>query len=317
MSVSPHGITALAVNQKAGCMNRRINSLVLSVIVSCLFTTLALGQVTSGQKVETKGLIVTREGENFTMNSPELGKIVVVLTDNTKVQVPKGLFRNSDIAETSLVPGLEVEVKGAGGENGQVVADSVRFNKESLRIANQVQAGLTATKAQAENNKQNIENNKQNIEENQKAIGANASNIAQNTQQIQEAEQRFSDLTEFDVKKELAINFETGKTSIPPDSQQQLIALANEAKGMKGYVIDIKGFASTSGSAGRNQQLSEDRAQAVVTVLHQQGVPLKNIVTPGAMGTTGPVASNDTQAGRLQNQRVEVKVLVNRSLAKK
>ncbi len=291
-------------------MNRRINSLVVSLIVSCLFTTLALAQVTSGQKVETKGLIVTREGESFTMNSANLGKLAVVLTENTKVQVPKGLFRNSDIAETSLVPGLEVEVKGVGGENGQVVADTVKFNKESLRIANQVQAGLTATKAQAENNKQNLE-------ENQKAIGSNASNISQNTQQIQDVEQRFSDLTEFDVKKELGINFETGKTVIPPDAQQQLIALANEAKGMKGYIIDIKGFASTSGTASRNQQLSEDRAQAVVTVLHQQGVPLKNIVTPGAMGTSAPVASNDTTEGRLQNQRVEVKVLVNRSLAKK
>jgi OOP family OmpA-OmpF porin len=295
----------------------RVTSLVLGVILTCLLVSLGVAQVTSGQKIETKGLIVTRDGETLTMNSPDLGKLVVVLTENTKVQVPKGVFRHSDIEVTSLVPGLEVEVKGVGGEAGQVVAETVRFNKESLRVANQIQAGLAVTKAQSESNKQNIETNKQSIEENQKAIGTNASNIAQNAQQIQEAEQRFDNLTEFDVKKELAINFQTGKAVIPADAQQQLIALANDAKGMKGYLIDIKGFASTSGNAARNQQLSEDRADAVVTVLHQQGVPLKNIVTPAAMGTTSPVASNDTRQGRLQNQRVEVKVLVNRALSSK
>ena len=288
-------------------MNRGMNSLVLSVLVSCLFTSIVFAQATSGQKVETKGLIVTREGETFTMNSADLGKVVVVLTENTKVQVPKGVFRHSEIEVTSLVPGLEVEVKGVRGEAGQIVAEAVRFNKESLRIANQIQAGMAVTKAQAETNQQNIEANKQNIE-------ANAQNIEQNQKEVA---QRFDNLTEFDVKKEIAINFDTGKATIPADAQQQLIALANETKGMKGYLIDIKGFASSSGNAARNQQLSEDRAEAVVTVLHQQGVPLKNIVTPGAMGTTSPIASNETKEGRLQNQRVEVKVLVNRSLAKK
>jgi outer membrane protein OmpA-like peptidoglycan-associated protein len=83
---------------------------------------------------------------------------------------------------------------------------------------------------------------------------------------------------------------------------------------MKGYLIQVKGFASTSGDAKRNQELSDQRANAVVVALQQDGVPLHNIVNPAAMGTTDPLASNDTAEGRDLNQRVQVKLLVNRGI---
>ena len=65
-----------------------------------------------------------------------------------------------------------------------------------------------------------------------------------------------------------------------------------------------------------NQRLSMDRGQEVVAFLIQnRNVPVGRIVAPGAMGTAAPVASNETSAGRSQNRRVEVKVLVKRGLA--
>ncbi len=65
-----------------------------------------------------------------------------------------------------------------------------------------------------------------------------------------------------------------------------------------------------------NDKLSEDRAQAAVTHLIQQGgVPVRHIVAPGAMGEYGPAASNETKAGRPENRRVEVKILVNKGIA--
>ena len=64
-----------------------------------------------------------------------------------------------------------------------------------------------------------------------------------------------------------------------------------------------------------NQKLSTDRAQEVVAFLiPNRNVPARRIVAPGAMGTAAPVASNETSAGRSQNRRVEVKVLVTRGL---
>jgi outer membrane protein OmpA-like peptidoglycan-associated protein len=85
---------------------------------------------------------------------------------------------------------------------------------------------------------------------------------------------------------------------------------------LKGYVIEVKGFADSTGDLVDNQQLSKERAQAVVAYLLQDcQVPVKNIVAPGAMSESNPVASNETARGRAENRRVDVKVLVNKGVA--
>jgi OmpA-OmpF porin, OOP family len=62
--------------------------------------------------------------------------------------------------------------------------------------------------------------------------------------------------------------------------------------------------------------LSMERAQTVIAFLIQDcNVPVRHVVAPGAMGIAQPAASNETAAGRADNRRVEVKVLVNRGLA--
>jgi OOP family OmpA-OmpF porin len=300
-------------HKKAGYMNRRISSFIAGAVL-LLSASLGFAQASAGQSVETKGLIITREGDTLTVDSPNHGKQVVVINDETKVVTPKGLFRHNNMEVTSLVPGLEVSVKGTGDANGQVVAERIEFSKDSLRRANQVHAAMTAANAQIAENKTGVAENKQGVAENQRGISANAEKIGTNAADIRAAEKRFDDLTEFDVKKQFAVNFPTGKSDIPQEAQQQLTELSKEAQGMKGYLIEVQGFASTSGGADRNQQLSEERAENIVDYLHQQGIPLKNIVNPAAMGISKPVAGNDTEEDRLKNQRVEVKVLVNRGL---
>jgi outer membrane protein OmpA-like peptidoglycan-associated protein len=65
-----------------------------------------------------------------------------------------------------------------------------------------------------------------------------------------------------------------------------------------------------------NTKLSEDRAQAVINYLVQQGnIPVRHIVAPGAMGEYGAAAPNETKAGRAENRRVVVKVLVNKGIS--
>jgi outer membrane protein OmpA-like peptidoglycan-associated protein len=295
-------------------MNRRITSFIASTVL-VLLTSPGFAQVTSGQSIETKGLILTRDGDTMTIDSPNHGKQVVAINDETKVLTPKGMFRHNNMEVTSLVPGLEVEVKGTGDANGQIVAEKIEFSKESLRRANQVHAAMTAHKAQTEANTKDIGENQKGISSNAEKIGTNAADISQHSQQIGAVEKRFDDLTEFDVKKQLSVNFPTGKSDIPQEAQQQLAELSKAVQGQKGFLIEVQGFASTSGGADRNQQLSEERAENIVDYLHQQGIPLKNIVNPAAMGTSNPVAGNDTEEDRLKNQRVEVKMLVNRGLS--
>lgn len=267
----------------------------------------ANGQVTAGQKIETKGLILTRDGENMTVETRDMGTVVVTLTPETKVKVPKGLFRHENMEATYLIPGVEVEVKGKGSDNGQVVADNVEFTKDSWGRAKQAHAAMAANNAQTEANRQGIAANQQGIAANQAQLGAHGEKIGA-------VEKKFADLTEYDVKKDISITFETGKAELPDEGKTQLTELANEAKGLKGYLVEVKGFASSSGGAERNQALSDERSENVEVFLQQQGIALQHIVNTGAMGTTAPVASNDTEEGRKQNQRVEVKILVNRGV---
>lgn len=267
----------------------------------------ANGQVTAGQKIETKGLILTRDGENMTVETRDMGTVVVTLTPETKVKVPKGLFRHEDMEATYLIPGVEIEVKGKGSDNGQVVADNVEFTKDSWGRAKQAHAAMTANSAQTEANKQGVAQAHQGIAANQAQLGAHGEKIGA-------VEKKFADLTEYDVKKDISITFETGKAELPDEGKTQLTELANEAKGLKGYLVEVKGFASSSGGAERNQALSDERSENVEAFLQQQGIALQHIVNTGAMGTTAPVASNDTEEGRKQNQRVEVKILVNRGV---
>jgi outer membrane protein OmpA-like peptidoglycan-associated protein len=85
---------------------------------------------------------------------------------------------------------------------------------------------------------------------------------------------------------------------------------------MAGYIVEVTGYADSKGSAAMNTTLSEKRAKAVITYLQQQGgVPIRHIVAPGAMGEYGSASPNETAAGRAENRRVEVKVLVNKGIA--
>ena len=83
-----------------------------------------------------------------------------------------------------------------------------------------------------------------------------------------------------------------------------------------GYVIQVKGYASSVGSAALNQKLSTERANNVTEFLEQKGgIPLTNILAPGAMGTSKQVAPDNTAEGQADNRRVLVRILQNKGIA--
>jgi outer membrane protein OmpA-like peptidoglycan-associated protein len=111
------------------------------------------------------------------------------------------------------------------------------------------------------------------------------------------------------------VKFAVGSAKISAADQEALKKLAETAKGLKGYIIEVIGYADSTGAAAMNTKLSEDRAKAVCTFLFQQGgISTRHIVAPGAMGEYGSTG-NETKAGRAENRKVEVKVLVNKGLA--
>src|SRR5215467_11606924 len=77
------------------------------------------------QKTKVRGLITGRTGETLTLKTSD-GNVTVVLTDETKVQKPKGLgLRKTQMSFTALIPGLRVTVEGIRDEKGQLVANTI------------------------------------------------------------------------------------------------------------------------------------------------------------------------------------------------
>jgi outer membrane protein OmpA-like peptidoglycan-associated protein len=113
------------------------------------------------------------------------------------------------------------------------------------------------------------------------------------------------------------VYFRNGSAALGPEYRAQLEALAIQAKGLHAYVLQVQGFASAVGAASRNETLSRDRAETVVALLQQAGVPPTNIVVPAAMGESQQIAPNSTSKGQAQNRRTVVTLLQNKGIAPK
>ena len=297
-------------------MRRIYRGTTLLTVLVCWFALGLSHAADTSDKVKVQGLITGRTAETLTVKTAE-GNTTVVITDDTKVQKPKGLgLRKTQMSFTALIPGLRISVDGVPNGQGQVVARTITFGGDDLQAAEAIQAGLTPTQEAVQNNQQNIEKNKVQIASNQEKIGVNQEKIAANEQEIEDVSKRFADLTEFDTKGEAAVYFKSGSTAISAKDKTALTDLAHASVNLTGYIIQVKGFADSSGNAAMNQKLSMDRAQAVIAYLIQDcNVPVRRIVAPGAMGIAAPASPNETAKGRAENRRVEVKVLVNRGLA--
>ena len=273
---------------------------------------------------QVKGMITNRTGETLIVKSGA-ATTTVVLTDNTTTKDDRGLFGlgKEHMSNVVLIPGLKVSVDGSSDDQGRFVAGTITVDGDDLETAEMVEAGVTPTAEQVARNVRTLEAHSGQLASHDVQLAAhkenietNEQNIAANIKDIQEHEQRFAALTDFDVKSEATVRFKVGSSNISREDQAELQKLAETAKGLSGYIIEVMGYADSTGSAAMNTKLSEDRAKAVVTYLIQQGsVPVRHIVAPGAMGEYGPATSNETSAGRAENRRVEIKVLVNKGLA--
>jgi outer membrane protein OmpA-like peptidoglycan-associated protein len=106
-------------------------------------------------------------------------------------------------------------------------------------------------------------------------------------------------------------NFKFGKTELPDEAKARLDEMINQIKAdPKGAFFEIEGHTDDVGAKDLNQRLGLERAQAVEMYLYEHHqIPLHkmNVVS---YGEDKPVAPNKTRAGRAQNRRVVIKVLV-------
>ncbi len=301
---------------------RQLRSATGLVASLALFT--SLSAVAGAQQTTVEGLVIGRDGPTMSVKTHDDPRVTVLLSDTTQA-TEKGGFLGLDRKHpgiTELVPGLSVKVQGAYDPDHKLLAKKVIFSHNSLKTAQQIDAGLNpvaqqVAKAQDQlrSQRRDIDANGQAIAQNTQDIAANREGLAANGQAIGKANGRFGQLDQYETRGSLTVNFANGKSTITRKDRDDLTHFVNAAANTPGFMIEVQGYASATGSPNLNQRLSSDRANAVLSIIQQSGsVPLTRILAPAAMGTTNQVGSNHTRRGQAENRRVVVTVLVNRGI---
>jgi outer membrane protein OmpA-like peptidoglycan-associated protein len=308
------------------CNSRKIGALgATSALLLSSLCPLALAQ----EKVE--GMIKSRSGSTIILQTKAEPYVNVILEDTTKVSQNEGALkvRKKEMSMAALVPGLQIKVDGQYDQNRMLVAKSITFNGNDLERAYSIQAGLSETEARSKANQEEaarhaVELQKQNaalteqnaaLEKQQAELKQHEEKIAANKKLIEANTARFGQLDDYYIYDEVTVLFASGKSSVDQKYTPQLAALAEKALTVEGYMIQVKGFASASGSAALNQKLSEERAAAVCNILIQQAhVPLSRMLAPGAMGES-QAQDIDGRADTAEDRKVVVRVLQNKGIA--
>jgi OOP family OmpA-OmpF porin len=264
-----------------------------------------------GSKVKFRGVVVRRDADTFIIRDASRTDTQVLLTDDTSIKSKGGFFRGGKrYAVTDILTGLIVEVEGRGDRQGQLVADKIRFNDSDMRAAITTETRV----GPVEENQLRLSGQMDELS----AVADEARREAASAQQTADlANERISSLDDYDVQEAVTVNFRVNSAVLSPEAKQQLDALAEKALAAKGFVIEVAGHTDSTGNAARNFQLSQQRAEAVVqylAVTHK--IPLRRFITPMGYGKTEAVADNTTSAGRAQNRRVEVKMLLSRGMTR-
>jgi outer membrane protein OmpA-like peptidoglycan-associated protein len=109
------------------------------------------------------------------------------------------------------------------------------------------------------------------------------------------------------VIKGKTINFTTGGSTIAPESQPLIDAVAASLKDCAGTTIEVAGHTDTTGADAPNQRLSEERANSVVQALVGKGVPAERL-SPKGYGEAAPLDPAVNAAAHAKNRRIEFTV---------
>lgn len=287
--------------------------------------------ITSGARMKVSGIILKQEGQSFRMRDQAGSELTVTVAGNAKIEEKKSNpFRSSTkYTSAQLIRGLYVEVEGRGDSSGGLTAEKIKFSKDSLRVADSV----NSTVVPVENRLGDAETRVAATEENAKRLSGQLDELSQvanlakggaaaaqetadvAVEGVNKTNDRISSLDDYDVQKSETINFKVGSWMLSKDAKAALDDIANQAKGEKGFVIEVRGFASADGGENSNRTLSQKRAEAVMHYLAENhDIPLRRIVLPFGYGEAMPVADNSTRDGRKQNRRAEVSILVSKGL---
>lgn len=111
------------------------------------------------------------------------------------------------------------------------------------------------------------------------------------------------------IKDARKITFDPGSADLTADTQPVVDDIADILKKCGDLPIRVSGFTDSQGREVMNQQLSQDRADAVLTALRARRVPVSTFESIG-FGEENPIADNDTEDGREANRRIEFSLIL-------
>lgn len=281
-----------------------------------------LRSAVAGQKYKIKGVVVNKIDDTTYIINDSVGvdtKIVVSPGASIK---HNGFFGGDKYPVTALVKGLTMEVEGVGDSSGSVMINKVRFDKANLVAAQALDKRVAPVEERVTAAEQNAQRISGQIDElmaisNAAKGGAKA---AQDTADaaiagVNETNKRISTMDDYVIQSTATVNFKVNSAVLSTEAKASLDEVAAAAKTLKGYVIDVTGYASAEGDTKKNKALSQRRALAVKEYLiENHDIDLRRFPESYGFGELKAVADNTTREGREQNRRVEIKLLVNRGL---
>jgi outer membrane protein OmpA-like peptidoglycan-associated protein len=296
--------------------------------------------VPQGQKQKVQGVVSFRNGDSFKVRDPGGAETSVLMTADTKVSShSRGLRGKKEYPVTYIMRGLRVQAQGTGDADGNLVAEWVRFDEQDLRSAQ----ALEQTDELAQENLARIAAAEKAAQEAAENARVMAGQIAENTALANDARakaeaaqnqadaafkaaalanNRINGLDDYETVRTIPVLFKVNSSIIDATAKQTIDEAAAWAKGEKakgnanGWLVEVVGFADTSGNTAKNRSLSERRAKTVIQYLvGVHNLDLRRLVQPFGFGESKPVADNKTPAGRAKNRRVEIRILQNKGIA--
>jgi outer membrane protein OmpA-like peptidoglycan-associated protein len=287
-------------------------------------------QLAAGEKATVTGAILSRDGDLIRILDKNSNDFVVVnINDDTKIERKQHrvvFFRHTDMDATAMVPGLTIHAEGVGNSKGQLDAAKIVFTPDSFAVEVAQEQQVLANKEAAEGAQSTADRGfsaaslaqtsaaqAQNSAD-QASLHAQAAGDLANEDAAAAAmlNRLVSDLDDYKNEFEVDVFFPKGSADLDETATRDLANLADIAKSLSGYMIEIAGYSSNTLTTEADRKLSEERAAAVARYFREKNIPLRRILVPVGFGSTQPVASNRDRQGRELNRRVDIKVLVNK-----
>lgn len=237
------------------------------------------------QGPDIEGFISARNGERMQVTSMDGTRTVISISEGTKIKATGGFLglNSSKLGMDSLLNGLPVTVKTVQWGPG-LVASQVDLKARDLKTASMIRNGT-------------------------------AQGFAEQTAATEALRGRMGDIDKYNIKGTTNVYFDTGKWKLSARAEADLCAAASQAEAMDNALLLVVGYTDSVGNQDYNQILSERRAGGVVNYLQQAcGWKPWRMLSPTGMAEADPTADNTTAAGRAQNRRVSVNILVSKGL---